>query len=184
MQFNPTDVIIAADHDVKKDGSASPTRTTTENAAHELRNNGIAVRVIYPELIHGTHKTDWNDVLIKEGIESVRKQLGLNTHGSKSKEMDIKQPDLSLPKKTITDNYHPVLDATSLDKNKKTVLLYDCMDSFDSSKFKAIESARAEQLNQINDYHSMTSHPSFSTEILGKIDVKLPEKTFVKEMEI
>ena len=184
MQFKPTDVILAADHDVKKDGSPSQTRITTENAAIELRNNGIATTVIYPKLIHGTQKTDWNDVLIKEGIESVRKQLEVNIHEIKSKDINIKQPDLRLPKQTIPANYHPVLDVNSFDKHQKTALIYDRMDSFDSSKSKAITLARAEQLNQINDYHSMADHPSISSDSMGKVTVKLPEKTFVKEMEI
>ena len=122
--------------------------------------------------------------MIKEGIESVRKQLEVNIHEIKSKDINIKQPDLRLPKQTIPANYHPVLDVNSFDKHQKTALIYDRMDSFDSSKSKAITLARAEQLNQINDYHSMADHPSISSDSMGKVTVKLPEKTFVKEMEI
>jgi ATP-dependent exoDNAse (exonuclease V) alpha subunit len=72
-KYNPGEVIIAADND----GVRSTTRKITEKAADKLRADGIDTQVIYPALIKDRQKTDWNDVLLNQGIEEVKTQLGI-----------------------------------------------------------------------------------------------------------
>lgn len=88
-QLNPKNVIIAADHDVKNGNGKSPTQDTTERAANALRNSGIQTTVIYPKLVDGSKKTDWNDVIMAAGVESIRKQLGLISKGVLTNRTDM-----------------------------------------------------------------------------------------------
>ncbi|MBA2649169.1 MAG: AAA family ATPase [Legionella sp.] len=64
---SPGKVILAADND----GADSPTRKTTQEATQMLREQGIDVRIIYPDMLANKDKTDWNDILVEQGIEAL-----------------------------------------------------------------------------------------------------------------
>ena len=70
-QFSCKNIIIAADND----GSGAKTYETTLQAAQQLKAGGFDVSVIQPKAISGLSKTDWNDVLQKQGVGGVKKQL-------------------------------------------------------------------------------------------------------------
>ncbi|QDQ41210.1 conjugative relaxase (plasmid) [Legionella geestiana] len=78
--YKPSQVIIAADNDGKSGTYTANTRKTTENAAQKFRENGLNAVAIYPKMLPGLKKTDWNDVLTGQGVESVRRQLGVISH--------------------------------------------------------------------------------------------------------
>ena len=65
------EVIIAADFD----GKHAKTSVVTDEVANTLKQEGLNVRVVYPEPVGGLKKTDWNDVLIHKGKESIKVQL-------------------------------------------------------------------------------------------------------------
>ena len=91
---NPKKMIIAGDND----GDKSKSQFTTEKALIGYKSNHINASIIYPDAINGLKKTDWNDVLIKEGIDSLKKQLStekdiLNPNNLNYK-LDLKVPEL------------------------------------------------------------------------------------------
>ncbi|MBX9836782.1 MAG: toprim domain-containing protein, partial [Silvanigrellaceae bacterium] len=65
------EVIIAADFD----GKQAKTAVVTDEIANTLKQEGLNVRVVYPEPVKDLKKTDWNDVLIHKGKEAVQMQL-------------------------------------------------------------------------------------------------------------
>lgn len=68
--YNSKDIIIAGDNDA----SSNKTQQQIEKTIEHYKQNGIDSRSIIPELIDGK-KTDWNDVLIKKGVQGIQSQL-------------------------------------------------------------------------------------------------------------
>jgi len=97
------EVIIAADFD----GKNAKTSVVTDDVAKELKKEGINVRVVYPEPVKDLKKTDWNDVLIHNGRESIQLQLSstsiknsiqfneLNTSVISASKLSLKNDNLS-----------------------------------------------------------------------------------------
>lgn len=84
--FEPNRVIISGDND----GNAK-TLDTTKMAAIALKKDGINAEVIFPNKINGLDKTDWNDVLKKQGISELIRQLSKEKTAYLFKESDEKQ---------------------------------------------------------------------------------------------
>lgn len=72
--YFPKEVIIAGDNDKNL---KSKTYELTEKACLSLKSDGFNVRTIFPNSINTLEKTDWNDVLKQQGIQEVKKQLGI-----------------------------------------------------------------------------------------------------------
>lgn len=68
--FAPNEVIIAGDNDKNKDIIIQ-----TNKLVNNLQENGFNAKAAFPKKIPGKDKTDWNDVLQKNGIEEVKNQL-------------------------------------------------------------------------------------------------------------
>ncbi|HDV5785636.1 TPA: conjugative transfer relaxase/helicase TraI [Legionella pneumophila] len=71
QQIHGKEVIIAADYD----GEQSRTSLMVTEAIDALKRQGIDVKIVSPEPIKTLTKTDWNDVLIHQGKESIKVQL-------------------------------------------------------------------------------------------------------------
>lgn len=69
--YAPKTIILAADND----GELSASRKTTEKACQTLRNEGLDVRIVYPDMLEGRVKTDWNDVLVEKGKKALAQQF-------------------------------------------------------------------------------------------------------------
>ncbi len=92
--YRPSEVILAADND----GRHANTRETIAAAFSQLQSNlntiPITCRLVYPSIIKGFEKVDWNDVLIQLGADSVNTQLGLTDNSIETSERyyDSAQP--------------------------------------------------------------------------------------------
>ena len=72
--FSPSEVIIAADND----GAHSKTREFTDAAFAKIQSElepFVTCHLVYPSSISDMGKVDWNDVLVKQGVEEVKAQL-------------------------------------------------------------------------------------------------------------
>ncbi|HAU1387078.1 TPA: toprim domain-containing protein [Legionella pneumophila] len=72
--FNPKEVVIAADND----GSMAKSQQEIFKTVEELRQNKVDVRPIFPSPLEGRNKTDWNDILQAKGVAEIQKQLLAN----------------------------------------------------------------------------------------------------------
>jgi len=72
--YNTNDIIIAGDNDYGSNNTQQQIETTIEL----YKQNNIAAQAIIPNLINNK-KTDWNDVLLKQGVAEIQKQLLRNT---------------------------------------------------------------------------------------------------------
>lgn len=79
------EVIIAADFD----GKHAKTSLVTDEVANKLKQEGFNVRVVYPEPVGDLKKTDWNDVLIHKGKESIQVRFSGVTTPNKADLFDI-----------------------------------------------------------------------------------------------
>lgn len=78
--YNAKDIIIAADND----GQSSKTMPVVDMTIDTLKQSDIHAKAIYPDAIPGKNKTDWNDVLLNNGIPEIHRQLfGNDTINSK-----------------------------------------------------------------------------------------------------
>lgn len=85
QQIHGKEVIIAADYD----GKQSRTSLIIKEAINALKRQSIDVKIVSPEPIKTLTKTDWNDVLIHQGKESIQIQCtGIKT-ANKSVLFDI-----------------------------------------------------------------------------------------------
>ncbi|SFM08110.1 conjugative transfer relaxase/helicase TraI [Legionella jamestowniensis] len=85
QQINGKEVIIAGDYD----GDHAKTSLITKEANEALKRHGMNVRVVFPEPIKTLTKTDWNDVLIHQGKESIQVQLSGVATPNKADLLDI-----------------------------------------------------------------------------------------------
>lgn len=69
-QTQTKDVIIAGDYD----GEQSKTSLIIKEAHQALKQHGIEVKTVRPRPINNATKTDWNDVLIHQGKQSIQEQ--------------------------------------------------------------------------------------------------------------
>lgn len=74
-KYNPSEVIIAADND----GVHSKTKSTIEKAKHSLQEQGFNCKIIYPDMVQGLEKTDWNDVLKQAGFDGLVDEITKKT---------------------------------------------------------------------------------------------------------
>jgi hypothetical protein len=65
------EVILAADND----GDNLNTKKLINDAIDELGKQNIDLNVIYPPLLDGLDKSDWNDVLVLWGQQKLREYL-------------------------------------------------------------------------------------------------------------
>lgn len=81
-----SEVIIAADND----GALAKSHLAIYKTIEELQKNDIKATAIFPKPLTGQLKTDWNDILLKNGISEIKNQLAnfdnknLNTDNLKS----------------------------------------------------------------------------------------------------
>ena len=61
-------MILAADND----GDNLNTKKLIDDAIDELAKQGIYLKIIYPPLLDGLKKSDWNDVLVLLGQQKLR----------------------------------------------------------------------------------------------------------------
>lgn len=85
QQINGKEVIIAGDYD----GDHFKTTLITKEAHETLKSHGIDTKIIFPEPIKNLTKTDWNDVLIHQGKESIQVQLSGVATPNKADLLDI-----------------------------------------------------------------------------------------------
>lgn len=82
--YSPNEIIIAADND----GEYSATRKTTlaafEKLKDSLENEITKVCLVFPQAIPGLEKVDWNDVLVKQGSDVLKNQLGITQQAQNS----------------------------------------------------------------------------------------------------
>jgi len=71
QSYKPKEILVAADND----GYNSKSQKTLYKTVELLKEQGIEVKILAPEVLPGKSKTDWNDVLLSKGIESIQKQL-------------------------------------------------------------------------------------------------------------
>ena len=183
-RLNSKDVIIAADLDSKNGNAKSTTRDTTEKAAQALRDSGIQTTVIYPKLLEGTKKTDWNDVLLTAGVESVRKQLGIRSseRGMNAVELvrlniDTQVNNYSLPDKGIIDQKH-------VGETPLFILARDYHSSNGIQEIHASSALNNRNMELTSTHLSMPNHSTQKNSSFVKVTEKTQSKTMVKEMEI
>lgn len=70
----------------------SKTSLITIEACEALKGYGINARIVLPEPIKNFTKTDWNDVLIHQGKESVQVQISEIKTVNKVDLLDIRNP--------------------------------------------------------------------------------------------
>ena len=80
QQVHSKEVIIAGDYD----GEQSKTSLITKETHEALKRNGMDVKIVFPEPIKTLTKTDWNDVLIHQGKESIQIQFSGITTANKA----------------------------------------------------------------------------------------------------
>ncbi|CDZ79416.1 Multifunctional conjugation protein TraI [Legionella massiliensis] len=97
QQAQGKEVIIAGDHD----GDQSKTSLIAQEAHEALKRDGMDVKIVFPEPIKTLTKTDWNDVLIHKGKESIKVQLSKIITVNKTSLLDINS--------TITADKSPAL---------------------------------------------------------------------------
>lgn len=85
QQVHSKEVIIAADYD----GAQSKTSLISKGAYEALKRQGIDVKIIFPEPIKTLTKTDWNDVLIHQGKQSIQMQFSGITTATKADLLNI-----------------------------------------------------------------------------------------------
>jgi len=119
-KFNPSEVIIAADND----GDAkNNTADTTINACNKLQENGFKASIVTPKMINGLSKTDWNDVLKRDGAESVKLQIQHGRLESFTKKPQIVQQHSSITTtlSTVNSNLNRALNAVNQDIIRKSI---------------------------------------------------------------
>ena len=182
-RLNPREVVIAADSDPKNDKGKS-SKDTTEMAAKALRDAGISTTVIYPKLLEENKKTDWNDILMKDGVESVRKQLGLTKPVMDVKviqdidlNVNIKNTNYSLPDKNI-------IDLKNTRENSLSSLAKEYASYMEHNKTNnpVILNKQNIELRELNLSVPVFSDSKNTSKI--KTPSKISEKTMIKEMEI
>lgn len=126
QQTQAKEVIIAADYD----GEKSRTSLITIEACEALKRHGIDAKIVVPEPIKNLTKTDWNDVLIHQGKESVQVQLSEIKTVNKVDLLDIsnsintdkslahREPNKSEPLTKNDSTYNKIFDK-SLQKLKE-----------------------------------------------------------------
>jgi phage/plasmid primase-like uncharacterized protein len=83
-KYQSKNVIIAADND----GENANTHKKISTIIDSYKDKGIDVKAIYPEILEGK-KTDWNDVLLKKGVQEIKNQVfNTNSFSQKNNEVD------------------------------------------------------------------------------------------------
>jgi conjugative transfer relaxase protein TraI len=182
-RLNPRDVVIAADNDHKNDIGKS-SKDTTEIAAKALRDTGIKTLVIYPKSLEENRKTDWNDVLIKDGVESIRKQLGLTkpemslkTIKDINRNINIKNTNYSLPDKNM-------VYSKNTGENSLSVLAKEYTSYMGNNKINnpILFNKQTIDLRELN--LSVSGVLDSKSQCTLKSVSKISEKPMIKEMEI
>ena len=77
LSYSPKQVIIAADNDAAKENSRELLDSQINKLKQALsKKSDVKLKIILPE-IESSHKQniDWNDVLARQGIDSLRDQI-------------------------------------------------------------------------------------------------------------
>ena len=83
-KYQSKNVIIAADND----GENANTHKKISTIIESYQNKGVDIKAIYPEMLEGK-KTDWNDVLLKKGVQEIKNQVfNQNSFSQKTNEVD------------------------------------------------------------------------------------------------
>ena len=83
-KYQSKNVIIAADND----GENANTHKKISTIIEGYQNKGVDIKAIYPKMLEGK-KTDWNDVLLKKGVQEIKNQVfNQNSFGSIPNEID------------------------------------------------------------------------------------------------
>jgi len=179
-RFNPSEVIIAADNDGLHENNKDNSRLATERAVKSLRDNGINSTVLYPKMITGLKKTDWNDVLIKEGVDSIRKQFGIKTKITNGINLEVKQSYFSLPKISyiLNSNTSTINDNLKINLSNKLATYF--IDSVESIKLPSVNNRKDNYI----DYKLPDKTFSLASTKINDTEITNKEKSLMKEMEI
>jgi len=125
-KYQSRNVIIAADND----GENANTHKKISTIIDSYKDKGIDVKAIYPEILEGK-KTDWNDVLLKKGVQGIKNQVfNTNSFNQKNNEVNsLDKKDLEKIKfdsfvKSENINISAVYETTknlNVDKNKELI---------------------------------------------------------------
>ena len=182
-RLNPREVVIAADNDPKNEKGKS-SRNITEMAAKAFRNLGISTTIIYPKLLEENKKTDWNDILIKDGVEAVRKQLGLTNPVIDVKSIKDINYNININKTNHCFPDKNIVDSKNLGENSLSVLAKEYSSYMEKNKLNStlVLNKQNMEFKELN-----LSVPSISdSKNQSKLTIvsKTSEKPMIKEMEI
>lgn len=137
-KYQSKNVIIAADNDGENANTHKKISTIIEN----YQKKGVDIKVIYPEMLEGK-KTDWNDVLLKKGVQEIKNQVfNINSFSQKNHGIDsLDKKDLDKIKidsfvKSENINISSVYETTknlNIDKNKELINNINIQDKFNKS---------------------------------------------------
>ena len=137
-KYQSKNVIIAADND----GENANTHKKISTIIESYQNKGVDIKAIYPEMLEGK-KTDWNDVLLKKGVQEIKNQVfNQNSFSQKTNEVDsLDRKDLEKIKfdsfvKSEKINISAVYETTknlNIDKNKELINSINIQNKFNKS---------------------------------------------------
>ena len=70
-KFNSKEVIIAADND----GNFAKSQQAIDKTIDVYKQDNLNARAVFPDMLQGKIKTDWNDIHLNKGIAEIQKQL-------------------------------------------------------------------------------------------------------------
>lgn len=79
--LKPTKVVLALDYDVKEAAKKAMEKATTA-VVEELEKDGISWERRIPKPLQENLSADWNDILVTQGIDELKRQLGTWEAGS------------------------------------------------------------------------------------------------------
>ena len=137
-KYQSKNVIIAADND----GENANTHKKISTIIESYQNKGVDIKAIYPEMLE-EKKTDWNDVLLKKGVQEIKNQVfNQNSFSQKTNEVDsLDRKDLEKIKfysfvKSEKINISAVYETTknlNIDKNKELINSINIQNKFNKS---------------------------------------------------
>ncbi len=137
-KYQSKNVVIAADND----GTNANTHKKISKILECYREKGVDIKAIYPEILDGK-KTDWNDVLLKQGVQEIKNQVfAKNSFSQKTNEVDtLDKKDLEKIKfdsfvKYENINTSAIYETTknlNLDKNKELTNSINIQNKFNKS---------------------------------------------------